>query len=77
MRAEPIRESIDFAQRAQSPDGDALYAELLILEQNKEMALRRGGALRPLQQIDSLRQSQFRKAANLEPADTEENARRN
>src|SRR5216684_2788927 len=75
-RAEPIRERIEFAQCAQHPDGYALDRELLILEQNKEMALRRRDALRHLQQINGLRQAQFRKAANLEPANAEQNTRR-
>src|SRR6266852_3960566 len=72
MRAERIRERFDFAQCAKHPHANALRRELLIFEQNKEVALWRWDAPRHLQQIDGLRQPQFRKAANLEPADAEQ-----
>src|SRR5437588_3618689 len=72
MRVEPIRKRIDFAERAQRPDGNALHSELSVLEQHKEMTLWRRDALCHPEQIDCLRQAQFRKAANLEPADTEQ-----
>ena len=77
MGEEPIRKRIDFAERAQSSYGDALHGELLVLEENEKVTLRRRDALRHLEKVDGLWQAQFRKAANLEPADTEQNARRN
>jgi hypothetical protein len=77
MLAEPIRERIDFAERAQTPHGNSLHCELLLLKQNKEMTVRRRDGLRHLEEIDGLRQAQFPKPANLKPANAEQDARRN
>src|SRR6267142_54375 len=76
MREEPIRKRINFAERAQSSHADALQSELLVLEQYKKVALWRRDTLRHLQQIDGLRQAQFRKAANLKSPDAQQKTRR-
>src|SRR5258706_1970333 len=77
MRAEPIRERIDFTQRAQSSHGNSFHGKLLTLVQNKEMTLRRRDASCHLEKVDCLWQAQFRQAVEFKPADAEQKARCN
>jgi len=72
MSAEPLRQSTDFAEGTEAFQLYQFVGDVLVVEEDEVVALRRRNRLGDLQKVERNGQVHFGEAADFEPADAEE-----